>query len=156
MPSSPEDVLNSTESRVIPSPQEEEGRDCDQRRLFLPGMAFQPPPFSSPSSSVPGSGGGGFHSVNAGAPNSFTSSGMPSLPPPSLAASYPALFARAGLTGLGRGHPGTPLGMGPPPPHMEQEDDGVKDDPKVNLEQKELWEQFNRYGTEMVITKLGR
>ena len=52
---------------------------------------------------------------------------------------------------------GTPLGMGPPTPHqMEQEDDGVKDDPKVNLEQKELWEQFNQYGTEMVITKLGR
>ena len=49
---------------------------------------------------------------------------------------------------------GTPLGLGPP--QMEPEDDGVKDDPKVNLEQKELWEQFNHYGTEMVITKLGR
>uniref|UniRef100_A0A0K2SXJ8 Optomotorblind proteinlike [Megachile rotundata] n=1 Tax=Lepeophtheirus salmonis TaxID=72036 RepID=A0A0K2SXJ8_LEPSM len=30
------------------------------------------------------------------------------------------------------------------------------DDPKVILEQKELWEQFHRYGTEMVITKTGR
>ena len=32
----------------------------------------------------------------------------------------------------------------------------TKDDPKVTLEAKELWERFNRYGTEMVITKTGR
>ena len=62
----------------------------------------------------------------------------------------------------------------PPPP----EDDNVQDDPKVQvlslfvpdqffywvlpkklevtLEAKELWEQFNKFGTEMVITKTGR
>merc|ERR1719295_2530738 len=40
----------------------------------------------------------------------------------------------------------------PPPP----EDDNVQDDPKVTLEAKELWEQFNKFGTEMVITKTGR
>ena len=36
--------------------------------------------------------------------------------------------------------------------HLEN----TKDDPKVTLESKELWERFNRYGTEMVITKTGR
>ena len=40
----------------------------------------------------------------------------------------------------------------PPPP----EEENVKDDPKVNLEHKELWSEFHRHGTEMVITKSGR
>ena len=35
-------------------------------------------------------------------------------------------------------------------------DDEVDDDPKVNLESSELWEQFHDIGTEMVITKSGR
>ena len=50
--------------------------------------------------------------------------------------------------------PGFPFGPGmrPPPP----EDDNVKDDPKVNLEHKELWAEFHKQGTEMVITKSGR
>ncbi|CAG0882880.1 unnamed protein product, partial [Cyprideis torosa] len=39
---------------------------------------------------------------------------------------------------------------------LQLEDDGVKDDPKVELEGKELWEQFYKFGTEMVITKSGR
>ena len=53
-------------------------------------------------------------------------------------------------------------GMGPgalppvPAPNGDTEDDKVKDDPKVTLEAKELWEQFAQYGTEMVITKNGR
>jgi len=37
------------------------------------------------------------------------------------------------------------------PPEAE-----VNDDPKVELEGKDLWEQFNNLGTEMVITKSGR
>nr|1H6F_A Chain A, T-BOX TRANSCRIPTION FACTOR TBX3 [Homo sapiens]1H6F_B Chain B, T-BOX TRANSCRIPTION FACTOR TBX3 [Homo sapiens] len=32
----------------------------------------------------------------------------------------------------------------------------MKDDPKVHLEAKELWDQFHKRGTEMVITKSGR
>ena len=36
------------------------------------------------------------------------------------------------------------------------EDDGVVDDPKVNIESKELWQMFHGLGTEMVITKSGR
>ena len=35
-------------------------------------------------------------------------------------------------------------------------DNEVNDDPKVNLESRELWEQFHKIGTEMVITKSGR
>ena len=35
-------------------------------------------------------------------------------------------------------------------------DDDVKDDPKVTLEHKDMWEAFNNHGTEMVITKSGR
>ncbi|CAI4228829.1 unnamed protein product [Auanema sp. JU1783] len=36
------------------------------------------------------------------------------------------------------------------------EDDGVIDDPKVELDDQELWTRFNECGTEMVITKSGR
>ncbi|MCI4394610.1 hypothetical protein PGIGA_G00170730 [Pangasianodon gigas] len=38
---------------------------------------------------------------------------------------------------------------------LEPEEE-VEDDPKVNLEAKELWDQFHKLGTEMVITKSGR
>ncbi|KAI4875744.1 hypothetical protein NFI96_024259 [Prochilodus magdalenae] len=38
---------------------------------------------------------------------------------------------------------------------LEPEED-VEDDPKVNLEAKDLWDQFHKLGTEMVITKSGR
>ncbi len=37
------------------------------------------------------------------------------------------------------------------PPEAE-----VHDDPKVELESKDLWTQFHSFGTEMVITKSGR
>nr|QFQ66866.1 T-box 2/3c protein [Schmidtea mediterranea] len=35
-------------------------------------------------------------------------------------------------------------------------DQDIKDDPKVELIDRDLWEQFHAYGTEMVITKSGR
>ena len=50
---------------------------------------------------------------------------------------------------------GMPFG-GVPPRMPPPEDDNVKDDPKVTLEQRDLWRQFDNYGTEMVITKSGR
>ena len=85
---------------------------------------------------------------------------------------------------LGAGlFPRLPFGAFPPRP-PPPEDDNVQDDPKVQiesfllimceksknysllrlylehlevtLEAKELWEQFNKFGTEMVITKTGR
>jgi T-box protein 2/T-box protein 3 len=39
---------------------------------------------------------------------------------------------------------------------MSSGKEAVEDDPKVNLEMRELWEQFHGFGTEMVITKSGR
>lgn len=39
---------------------------------------------------------------------------------------------------------------------LEPPETDVQDDPKVELESKDLWEQFHKIGTEMVITKSGR
>lgn len=77
--------------------------------------------------------------------------GFPGMPPPSLAASYPSLFPKFGHA------PGMPGGYRlPAPPMPLPEEDDVKDDPKVTLEHKDMWEVFNKNGTEMVITKSGR
>lgn len=53
------------------------------------------------------------------------------------------------------------LGPHPPAAHLRslkslEPEDEVEDDPKVTLEAKELWDQFHKLGTEMVITKSGR
>lgn len=37
-----------------------------------------------------------------------------------------------------------------------QPEEGLEDDPKVTLESKNLWNEFHKMGTEMVITKSGR
>lgn len=68
----------------------------------------------------------------------------------------------------------TPSTLAPPPPATTNtsarsssnttsnntaepiEDDGVVDDPRVILDQKDLWTRFHAIGTEMVITKAGR
>ena len=39
---------------------------------------------------------------------------------------------------------------------LEPPESEVHDDPKVDLESKDLWEKFHSFGTEMVITKSGR
>lgn len=49
----------------------------------------------------------------------------------------------------------TPSPLGPKMPFII-EDDGIKDDPQVELEDKELWDQFNDCVNEMIITKSGR
>ncbi len=79
---------------------------------------------------------------------------FPGFPPPpaaSLMSSYPGLFPR-GFMGSGAAGGALPR---PPLPTPDDEDD-VKDDPKVTLEQQDLWQIFSGYGTEMVITKSGR
>lgn len=48
-----------------------------------------------------------------------------------------------------------PMQMPAPLPGLEPSE-GDTDDPQVNLESKDLWEQFHERGTEMVITKSGR
>ena len=62
------------------------------------------------------------------------------------AALPPAFFPRADASA-----PSTATGAG-----SSNSNDGVNDDPKVELEGKELWVQFHELGTEMVITKSGR
>lgn len=40
--------------------------------------------------------------------------------------------------------------------NMDPPESEIHDDPKVELEGKDLWDQFHKIGTEMVITKSGR
>ena len=125
-----------------------------------------------------------WHSLHPSSPDRSSAS-VASLPPPQLrAVRFPSqvnifkplkyiflsfiiflqkiLFAGLGPTNSfnpAYGYPGLfprlPFGAFPPRP-PPPEDDNVQDDPKVNLEAKELWEQFHKIGTEMVITKTGR
>ncbi|XP_019400854.1 PREDICTED: T-box transcription factor TBX2 [Crocodylus porosus] len=80
------------------------------------------------------------------------------LPPAALAKPMPdpglAGAAEAGLhvTALGHHHQAAHLRS---LKSLEPEEE-VEDDPKVTLEAKELWDQFHKLGTEMVITKSGR
>ncbi|XP_030041566.1 T-box transcription factor TBX2 [Microcaecilia unicolor] len=71
------------------------------------------------------------------------------IPDPSLTGA-----AEAGLhvSSLGHHHPAAHLRS---LKSLEPEEE-VEDDPKVTLEAKELWDQFHKLGTEMVITKSGR
>lgn len=67
------------------------------------------------------------------------------------------------MGGAGAGGPGAApnlfysmLQAGFPPVTSPPEDDGVQDDPKVELDDRDLWQKFSQCGTEMVITKSGR
>lgn len=64
----------------------------------------------------------------------------------------PELFCGPG------GAVGLPQGLigGPGAGALEDSEEDVKDDPKVELVDKELWTLFHNIGTEMVITKSGR
>ncbi|CAO2629302.1 T-box transcription factor TBX3 [Lemmus lemmus] len=85
------------------------------------------------------------------------------LPPNGAAAlSLPGALAKPIMDQLvGAAETGIPFSSLGPQAHlrplktMEPEED-VEDDPKVHLEAKELWDQFHKRGTEMVITKSGR
>ncbi|CAI5444115.1 unnamed protein product [Caenorhabditis angaria] len=62
-----------------------------------------------------------------------------------------AFFPRGGPAALAAAAGGNAAAAPSPP-----EDDGIVDDPKVELDDKELWQEFSGCGTEMVITKSGR
>ena len=79
--------------------------------------------------------------------------GMPSMPGFPLGPTN-SFATPAGFSGMFPRLPGLPFGG--MPPRMPVEEENVHDDPKVTLEQKELWDQFHKLGTEMVITKSGR
>jgi len=88
----------------------------------------------------------------------------------------PPTDSGAGLLALPTGGPGPTAAAGPTtgprtsssatsglrgvvcsPPDAGPEDSGsTSDDPKVELDSRELWERFHELGTEMVITKSGR
>jgi hypothetical protein len=42
------------------------------------------------------------------------------------------------------------------PPLLSIVDDGIKDEPRVELEERELWQKFHPLVNEMIITKSGR
>ncbi|XP_075746083.1 uncharacterized protein LOC142803827 isoform X1 [Rhipicephalus microplus] len=130
-------------------------------------MAFTPflLPGATASSSPPARSSSDFsmHSILSQQP-SYLHLGLP----PVFAPAPPQLFPGAGPKLVGP--PVPPLGaqaqLTPEellaarhlraPPGFEPEDDGVQDDPKVNLEGKDLWQRFCELGTEMIITKSGR
>ncbi|XP_050411367.1 T-box transcription factor TBX2 isoform X3 [Patella vulgata] len=82
---------------------------------------------------------------------------------PSMSFQHPGLAASLlpKLQSMGR-NPLLPGELFPHPDHframrgMDPPDNDIQDDPKVDLEEKDLWGQFHKYGTEMVITKSGR
>lgn len=86
--------------------------------------------------------------------------GLPRLPGmPDMEAMFGAAAAAAAAAGqhhMPGSCPQSVVGSVMPPGVGPQEDDGVVDEPKVDLEGKDLWDQFHMYGTEMVITKSGR
>ncbi|CAN7987868.1 unnamed protein product, partial [Ixodes pacificus] len=139
-------------------------------------MAFHPFLLSAPGAQAPSARTTDFsmHSIlsQSGPPNAAAAA-SPFLPLDCFSAgSMPHPLFPGGPLG-----PGLPPGLGlvrtgPPPltPEdvlsvqfrppllrpMEPEDDGVRDDPKVNLDGLDLWEKFYASGTEMVVTKSGR
>ena len=127
------------------------------------------PPFDplagAPAPLLPGSSGSmAYHPFLLQRPtdfsvNSLLSSGPPYLPslglppggpsPYSLLPKLPSQFGQFGDDILSSPHL-RPLRS------LVPDEDGVIDDPKVNLECNELWQKFHKLGTEMVITKSGR
>ncbi|KAM4856020.1 T-box transcription factor TBX3 isoform X2 [Urocitellus parryii] len=85
------------------------------------------------------------------------------LPPNGAAAlSLPGALAKPIMDQLvGAAETGIPFSSLGPQAHLRplktiEPEEEVEDDPKVHLEAKELWDQFHKRGTEMVITKSGR
>ncbi len=76
--------------------------------------------------------------------NPYLQQPFPSLPGPT--GFFPRLPSEMPDLGALAAPPTLPLG----------DDDGVVDDPKVELDDKNLWDRFAECGTEMVITKSGR
>ncbi|CAD6188449.1 unnamed protein product [Caenorhabditis auriculariae] len=87
----------------------------------------------------------------------FNPFAMPSSRPDAAAATAAlSLFPFMGMAGMPSPAFFPRIGDNFPAVPVMPEDDGVKDDPKVELDDKELWQEFSQCGTEMVITKSGR
>uniref|UniRef100_G3UC74 T-box transcription factor 2 n=1 Tax=Loxodonta africana TaxID=9785 RepID=G3UC74_LOXAF len=102
-----------------------------------------------------------YHPFHAPRPADFPMSAFLAAAQPSF---FPALALPPGALAKPLPDPGlhvSALGPHPPAAHLRslkslEPEDEVEDDPKVTLEAKELWDQFHKLGTEMVITKSGR
>lgn len=131
---------------------------------------LMPHPYG-PLPGFPGFPRSGDHSINSlmtpGQPTYLPGPALGALPPSVLPKLQQALASRAhgGLMPPLPTHPGDlllasaagghhPRGHGAMRP-LEPEPD-VQDDPKIELEYKDLWEDFHQHQTEMVITKSGR
>ena len=79
---------------------------------------------------------------------------------PSIPASMMPKLSQAGLSGrtpLTAADIFLPQRLSPRPMRtVEPPESEAADDPKVELESRDLWERFHNFGTEMVITKSGR
>ncbi|XP_078451254.1 T-box transcription factor TBX2-like isoform X1 [Lampetra planeri] len=103
-----------------------------------------------------------YHPFFPGRPSDLPMSALLAAQPPF----FPALALPPGLSGsLGKGMPGDPglsvSALSHQAAHLRhlkglEAEEAVEDDPKVTLEAKDLWDQFHKFGTEMVITKSGR
>ncbi|XP_051934872.1 T-box transcription factor TBX2b [Hippocampus zosterae] len=107
-----------------------------------------------------------YHPFHAHRPTDFPMSAFLAAAQPSF---FPALSLPPGALSKSiseHGLAGTETGLHPALSHhpaaqlrslktLEPEEE-VDDDPKVTLEAKDLWDQFHKLGTEMVITKSGR
>lgn len=109
-----------------------------------------------------------YHPFHAHRPADFPMSAFLAAAQPSF---FPALtlppgaltkpLADHGLTGAAEAGLHAALGHHHQAAHLRslkslEPEEEVEDDPKVNLEAKDLWDQFHKIGTEMVITKSGR
>lgn len=121
-----------------------------------PGMAYHP--FLLPARHPPHPGSADFSVNSILTQPHYLSAALSASFNPALAAAAAACYPPPAGALFPKG-PDELLGA---PPHLrplralEPEDDGVKDDPKVTLESKDLWDKFHALGTEMVITKSGR
>ncbi|XP_055350673.1 T-box transcription factor TBX3-like [Paramacrobiotus metropolitanus] len=128
--------------------------------LFPPSSAHRGPPDFSMNSILSGSPAHPQHSLPGG--NPF----FPHMPPFPMHSfsnpffnKFPAPFPPGAPSGPSLLGGGAPLDFGAhqrPVRTVEPGQDDVEDDPKVELDQTELWTEFHNLGTEMVITKSGR
>ncbi|XP_055350664.1 T-box transcription factor TBX3-like isoform X2 [Paramacrobiotus metropolitanus] len=128
--------------------------------LFPPSSAHRGPPDFSMNSILSGGPAHPQHSLPGG--NPF----FPHMPPFPMHSfsnpffnKFPAPFPPGAPSGPSLLGGGAPLDFGAhqrPVRTVEPGQDDVEDDPKVELDQTELWTEFHNLGTEMVITKSGR
>ncbi|KAL3125733.1 hypothetical protein niasHT_004183 [Heterodera trifolii] len=170
---SPEDHSSSVCAQPVLMEKEEEGEKllndlvtASSPPAVCPASSPASPPASSsvsvppcePPASLTCATSSPFTAQQLATPSSF--------PPPSAPAAAgvpPSLYVRLAqpddpfyFCALGTVPSSIAFGISGPPLHIFVVDDGVTDAPKVELKDKQLWEEFHKFGNEMIITKSGR